>query len=435
MPPSVMNLSDRLEAFLAAESVSLIRLVKTEAERLDLPLYIVGGSVRDLMLGRQTRDFDFTVEGDARKLAESILRKYGGRVVFHTRFGTATWTLGESTFKHLHVPMLGSSSFPPFLDLSTARSETYSQPGVLPTVKRSTIDDDLHRRDFSINAMALRLDGKYYGELVDPLNGQADLERGLIRILHRNSFMDDPTRMLRAVRYADRYGFEIEPGTVSRIDEDAKNVLARLSGERLRHEFDLIFEERTPGAMLNRLAELDLLTPIHPSLKFTNPDLQSIEKPSSEFGEFIIPDSLSFRQSLGWTLWLMPLSVSEIDEISTRLDFPIALIKSARAASSLLRELPSLTTWRPSQWTFYLDELPALAVYAVYLAKKEQALREYLVDWRNIRPTITGNDLKQRGLEPGPRYAEILRQIRTAWLDGEVKSEEDESKLLDKLGM
>jgi tRNA nucleotidyltransferase (CCA-adding enzyme) len=154
-----MNLSDRLEAFLTAESMALIRLVKTEAERLDLPLYIVGGSVRDLMLGRVTRDFDFTVEGDAAKLAESILRKYAGRVVFHTRFGTATWTLDQTTFKRLHVPMLGSSDFPPFLDLISARSETYSQPGALPTVKRSTIDADLRRRDFTINALALRLDG------------------------------------------------------------------------------------------------------------------------------------------------------------------------------------------------------------------------------------------------------------------------------------
>jgi tRNA nucleotidyltransferase (CCA-adding enzyme) len=428
-----MNLSDRLEAFLTAESMALIRLVKTEAERLDLPLYIVGGSVRDLMLGRVTRDFDFTVEGDAAKLAESILRKYAGRVVFHTRFGTATWTLDQTTFKRLHVPMLGSSDFPPFLDLISARSETYSQPGALPTVKRSTIDADLRRRDFTINALALRLDGKYYGEVVDPLNGQADLERGLIRILHNRSFIDDPTRMLRAVRYAGRYGFEIVPETLSQIDDDAKNVLARLSGERLRHEFDLIFEEPNPGGMLNRLAELDLLTPIHPSLKVINPELPSLEKPSPEFGEFIIPDSLSFRQTLGWTLWLMPLSGPDIDEISRRLDFPIALIKSARAASVLLGKLPSTINWKPSQWTFYLDELPALAVYAVHLVKGEQSLREYLVGWRNVKPTITGNDLKQRGLEPGPRYAEILRQLRAAWLDGEVKSERDEEMLLDKI--
>ena len=119
-----MNLSKKLEQFLTPEALALIRLIRTDAERLDLPLYLVGGSVRDLLLGRAINDFDLTVEGDAAKLAESILRKYAGRVVFHSRFGTATWTLDEITFKRLDVPMLGASSFPPFLDFISARAET-----------------------------------------------------------------------------------------------------------------------------------------------------------------------------------------------------------------------------------------------------------------------------------------------------------------------
>ncbi len=116
-----------------------------------------------------------------------------------------------------------------------------------------------------------------------------------------------------------------------------------------------------------------------------------------------------------------------------RLDFPALLTRSARAASLLLKELSSFTKWRPSQWTFYLEEIPSIAVYAVYLMRKEPALREYLVSWRNIKPTITGTDLKERGLEPGPRYAEILRQLRAAWLDGEIKNKKEEKILLDKL--
>ncbi len=241
-----MNLSDRLELFLTSESLELIRLIRTEAERLDFPLYIVGGSVRDLLLGRAVNDFDLTVEGDAAQLAEIVLRKYAGKVVFHARFGTATWTLDETTYRRLNVPMVGPADFPSFLDFISARSETYSEPGVLPTVKRSTIDDDLRRRDFSINAMALRLDGQYWGQLHDPLGGQADLELGRIRVLHKRSFIDDPTRMLRAVRYAGRYDFEIEPETLSLINNEARQVLSRLSGERLRHEFDLMFEEFKP---------------------------------------------------------------------------------------------------------------------------------------------------------------------------------------------
>ena len=428
-----MNLSEQLESFLTSESMAVVRLVKAEAERLGLPLYIVGGSVRDLLLGRLIKDLDFTVEGEAALLAEALLRKYAGRVVFHQRFGTATWTPDESTFKRVNMPLPGPSEFPPFLDLISARSETYSQPGALPAVQRSTIDDDLRRRDFSINAMALRLDGQYYGELVDPLGGQADVDRGLIRILHDRSFIDDPTRMLRAVRYAGRYEFEIEPKTLGLIDDEAKAALSGLSGERLRHEFDLLFEEKNRAAMLNRLAGLDLLRPIHPSLQFTSPLLPLPDEVPSELGSFARPESLSFKQTLGWILWLMPLPVSDIEEISKRLDFPAPLAAAARAASNLFADLSSFRGWKPSQWTFHLDDLPALAVYAVFLVTKNENLREYLLTWRNIKPTINGNHLKQRGLEPGPRFAEILRRLRSAWLDGEVKNSEEERKFLDIL--
>jgi tRNA nucleotidyltransferase (CCA-adding enzyme) len=428
-----MKVSDRLESALTPESLALVRLLKAEAERLDLPIYLVGGSIRDLLLGRAINDFDLTVEGEAARLAEVILRKFAGKVIFHSRFSTATWTLDETTFRRLNVPMLGASSFPPFLDIISARSETYSKPGVLPAVKRSTIDDDLRRRDFTINAMAVRLDGRFWGQLHDPLGGQADLENKRIRILHPRSFEDDPTRMMRAVRYAGRYGFEIEAETLSLINDEAREVLSRLSGERLRHELDLVFEEMHPSEMLHRLAELELLKPIHESLAHANFQLPFLEILSSEFGEFTIPDIMTFRRTLGWVLWLMPLSAFDIDMIAKRLDFPALLTKSARAASSLLTELPLLMTYKPSQWTFYLEELPAIAVYAVYLTRKEPALREYLVNWRKVKPTITGDQLMERGLVPGPRYAEILRQLRAAWLDGEVKNEKEEKSLLDTL--
>jgi tRNA nucleotidyltransferase (CCA-adding enzyme) len=428
-----MNLSERLDTFLTPQSQALVRLVRTEAERLDLPLYIVGGSVRDLMLGRAIKDIDFTVEGDALKLAEAILRKYAGKVVFHSRFGTATWTLDETTFKRLNVPLLGASAFPPFLDLISARSETYSQPGALPSVKRSTIDDDLRRRDFTINAMAVRLDGRYYGQLYDPLDGRADLARGAIRVLHDGSFVDDPTRMVRAVRYAERYGFQLDPGTLNLINEEARKALSGLSGERLRHEFDMIFEEEDPSVMLHRLAELDLLNPINPVLHHADFELPFIDILPAEFGGNTIPNIQSFKQTLGWVLWLMPLSAFDIDVLSRRLDFPALLTKSVQAASALLNKLPAMVGWKPSQWTFYLEELPSISVYAVYLKRMEPALRDYLVIWRKVKSTLNGNDLKQRGLLPGPRYADILRQLRAAWLDGEVQNREEEIRLLEKL--
>lgn len=428
-----MNLSERLDSFLTPESLALVRLIKAEAERLDLPLYLVGGSVRDLLLGRMIQDFDLTVEGDAAKLAEAVLRRYAGKVVFHSRFGTATWSLDAVTFKRLNIPLLGPSGFPKFLDFVSARSETYSGPGALPTIQRSTIDDDLRRRDFTINAMAIRLDGMHYGKLYDPLAGQTDLEHKRIRILHARSFIEDPTRLFRAVRYAGRYGFQIEPETIRLMNDEARQVLARLSGERLRHEFDLIFEESDPSALLRRLADLDLLKPIDLSLQSTNFQLPYLEVLPSEFGEFTIPGILTFKRTLGWILWLMPLSAFDIDTIAQRLDFPALLANSARAASMLLKDLPSSIGWRPSQWTFFLEEIPSIAVYAVYLMRKEPALQEYLMHWRNIKPRTNGNDLKERGLEPGPRYAEILRQLRAAWLDGEVHNKAEEQELLEKI--
>jgi tRNA nucleotidyltransferase (CCA-adding enzyme) len=194
-----------------------------------------------------------------------------------------------------------------------------------------------------------------------------------------------------------------------------------------------MFEEANPSELLHRLAELNLLNPVYPSLMHANFQLPYLDILSAEFGEFTIPDIMTFKRTLGWILWLMPLSEFDIDNISKRLDFPALLTKSARAASSLLKKLHSMVNWSPSQWTFYLDEIPSIAIYAVYLMRKESALRDYLVHWRNIKPTITGDNLKERGLTPGPRYAEILRQLRAGWLDGSVKNEQEEQLLLNKL--
>ena len=156
-----------------------------------LPLYIVGGSVRDLVLGHRLNDFDLTLEGNAIALARSLASKHGGTITAHIKFGTANWLLPD----HLKIDH-------PTLDLVSARSETYKHPVALPTVKLGSIADDLRRRDFTINAMAIRLDGSHFGELRDDLNGMEDLQNGIIRILYPRSFIDDPTRMYRAVRYA-----------------------------------------------------------------------------------------------------------------------------------------------------------------------------------------------------------------------------------------
>ncbi|MCB1602931.1 MAG: CCA tRNA nucleotidyltransferase, partial [Xanthomonadales bacterium] len=186
---------------------------------LNMPCYLVGGFVRDLLLKQPVNDFDFVVEGDAIKLGKQLVKTFGGKLTPHFKFHTAIWHL-PSTF----------NLQPATLDLITARKEMYEKPGALPTVTPSNIEDDLRRRDFTINAMAVRLDGEGFGEVLDPLDGQADLERGVIRVLHPNSFMDDPTRIFRAIRYEGRYSFTLEPSTLEGINLEALKVLSSLSG-------------------------------------------------------------------------------------------------------------------------------------------------------------------------------------------------------------
>jgi len=429
------NLSGFMKDSLDASRLEILHLLAYQASMLRIPLFLVGGVVRDILLRRRVHDFDLVMEGNSAEFAEYIVRKFGGKIHIHSKFGTATWVPNESTFRRLNVPAFQNTISPLAFDLVSARSETYEYPGALPTVKRAKIDDDLRRRDFTINAIALRLDADYFGDLYDPMGGELDLAAGLIRVLHDKSFVDDPTRMFRAVRYAGRYGFEIPPETLHLMNDEAYVVLSQLSGERLRHEFDLIFEEENRITMLEQLKASGLLRRVHPALQAADsqPLTPSMDKPGDEFGEFIIPDLLSLKQTLGWVLYLLNLTEHDVEVVSRRLAFPALLIKAARGASVLYRNNPSFKVWPPSEWTFYLDEFPALAVYAVWLVTSQPALKEYLTTWRQIKPYTTGYTLQQRGLPPSPKFREILTRLRAAWLDEEVKTEEEEEMMLKGL--
>jgi tRNA nucleotidyltransferase (CCA-adding enzyme) len=425
--PYGANLAVRLEAALPEARHKLIRGVAEQAVKLNMAVYVVGGFVRDLILERPSLDFDIVVEGDAIELGRALVKQNGGRFTSHTRFGTAKWFLAGSSF--------ADTDLPEFLDLISARTEFYEHPTALPTVARGSIKLDLHRRDFTINTLALRLDGHHYGDLHDYWGGLADLERGLVRVLHSLSFVDDPTRMLRAVRFEQRFGFEIEQRTRELMDA-AHPLLARLSGERIRHELDLMLDEPPAAAMLDRLDALGLLKAIHPVLPWTR-DLRAIiesglEAPApSTFG--LEPD----RRSLGVLLWLLSLSVEEIESVAGRLRFPATLTKTLLHASRLWQVLPSLAVKKPSQWTSALEDIPLLAIYAVYLRSTNPAisrgLADYLSKWRHVQPVTDGHMLRQRGLPPGPVYQKILGRLRSAWLDGEVTTTEEERQLLEEL--
>lgn len=423
------NYSGALERSLDETRQTVLRLVREEATQRGLPLYIVGGSVRDLLLGRRLNDFDLTVEGDATELARSLASKHGGEVAVHKKFGTAKWFLPPHlTPEHL-TPDISTPdiSTPDTLDLISARSETYKHPAALPTVKPGSLTDDLRRRDFTINALAIRLDGAHFGELRDDLTGLDDLQKKLIRALHPGSFIDDPTRMYRAVRYAGRYEFRIAEDTLALIP-GARTLVEKLSAQRIRHELDLILDEPNAVSMLRRLDELDLLAPIHPLLAtFSQSKLVALKS----------DDPALQNRNSRWVLWLMHLTEQEIEILNERLHFTADLLKILRSASLLNANLTATLGRKPSQVVEMLEgySIKALEVLssAVQDEQIKKLLTKYLSDWWHIRPKTTGHDLKKLGIPPGPKYTEILRRLRAAWLDGEVKTGEEEKKLLASL--
>jgi tRNA nucleotidyltransferase (CCA-adding enzyme) len=408
-----VNLAASLKKSLDSALLDLLRRVADESSALGFPIYLVGGSVRDLMLSRPIVDLDLALEGDAIKLARALVKKYGGEFTPHDKFFTATWELA--------TPVSNLQS----LDLASARRETYPHPGALPTVTKSTLDDDLRRRDFTINAMAIRLDGDHFGELHDPMHGQADLGNKLIRVLHPNSFVDDPTRIFRAVRYATRLGFEIEPETLKLVNDESLKVLSKLSGERLRHEFDMIFSEIEYATMFMRLTGLKVLSAIEaPNLNMTYSNLVDSE-PEESLGVEID------RVALGYLLWLVNSTSTTIQNLSQKLAFTAELSDVLVSASTLKQILPELRNAKPSTWTFTIEKMPLASIYGVYLLTNEKPLLDFLSTWRHIKPVTTGDDLKARGLEPGPKFKQILTRLRAAWLDGEVKNVEEETRLIN----
>jgi tRNA nucleotidyltransferase (CCA-adding enzyme) len=413
------NFAELLNASLGENRSHLLQLVVEEATRRDLPLYLVGGVVRDLVLGRPLNDFDLTVEGDAIALARALAAKHGGGVTAHTKFGTAKWFLPKNL-----APVTEPHDT---LDLISARSETYKHPAALPTVVSGRIEDDLRRRDFTINAMAIRLDGSHFGELRDDLHSMDDLQKGVIRVLHPGSFLDDPTRMYRAVRYEGRYDFKMADDTLALIPE-ARPMVENLSPQRIRHELDLILDEPNAVPILKRLDELDLLSVIHPALgNFNQSNLATVK----------VDEPVLQNRNSRWLLWLMHLTDQEIEFINERLHFTAELLKMLRSAALLEANLPALVGLKPSEVALLLEgySIKVLEVFSSALPDKEQKeiLNKYLSEWWGVKSKTTGHDLKKRGIPPGPKYNEILRRLRAAWLDGEVKTEEEEKKLLDTI--
>ncbi len=442
--PAREEVAQKLAEAVPPARLALLRMLASEADKINLPIFVVGGFVRDVLLDRASLDFDIVVEGDAIFFANRLAERFGGRVLPHHRFSTAKWDIAAIRETMLEaLPLAGGDPLllPENLDLITARTEFYEQPAALPTVESSSIKMDLHRRDFTINTLALRLDGEHYGTIYDYWGGLSDLHKGHIRVLHALSFVDDATRLLRAVRFEQRFGFQIEPRTLALMAESLP-LLNQLTGARLRHEINQILAEAKASHMLDRLAELGILSAIHPELtwdaacgrKLQDLDTDQIDPMWDLPGK---SDHLNLRQTLSYLIWLGRLPEKNLIAIASRLRFKSALRKLLVAASKLSIKLPELVGALPSAVVHALDGVPRLALYAVYLVHSQEDIRElllsYVREWASVKPGITGDDLREMGLRPSPDYGRILSALRDAWLDGDIKTPQEEQAYLEKL--
>ncbi len=443
--PNREGVAEMLAKAVPPARLALLHALAEEADKINLPIFVVGGFVRDLLLNRPSLDFDIVVEGDAIFFANRLSERFGGRVVTHNQFGTARWE--TDAIREDLLAMLGLSAetdsalFPDSLDLITARTEFYEQPAALPTVESSSIKMDLHRRDFTINTLALRLDGDHYGQIYDYWGGLSDLHKGHIRVLHALSFVDDATRLLRAVRFEQRFGFEIEPRTLGLMEESLP-LLDKLTGARIRHEINLILAEPDAPQMLARLAELGILAAIHPDLPWNETIREDLAR--LEVGQIDpvwgLPerfDHQGLKQTLATLIWLGQLPQSTIHSIASRLRFKADLKKLLVAASKLNHALPELGHALPSRVVHLCENTPRLAIYAAHLVQQDENVREllwlYASQWAAIQSVITGDDLRAVGLKPSPTFGRILTALRDAWLDGVIHTEQEEKALADKL--
>ncbi len=398
-------------------------------DSLGMAVYLVGGFIRDLLIGIDNLDMDVTVEGDAIFFAERFVALYGGRVRSHKKFGTAVLILPDDRK----------------IDVASTRLEYYDSPGVLPTVERASLRHDLYRRDFTINTLAISINGNCFGQLTDHFGGQQDIQERVVRVLHNLSFVEDPTRVFRAIRFEQRLGFHIAPHTENLMQSAVRmNLLEKLGGERLRSELVQIMREKEPIAAITRMASFGLLTYIHPSLKLVS----ATERVLRETGQVMAWLRLLYLKERcePWQVYLLALcdalSSQEFHDVSVRLAIPgrlaLRLCSQRHLVFSTLnavkRRLKQPVEVQNSQIHSWFSGLSLeMLSYLAARASSEQVRRFvslYLTRLRTIAPILNGEDLRELGLEPGPQFRRMKNRLLQARLDGEVNSRDEEVVLV-----
>ena len=385
----------------------MFRLLADLAQEAEVSIYLVGGPVRDALLGSPVADLDFSVEGDAVAIAKRFAGETGGKITAHPQFGTATVVADGRR-----------------VDLVTARREEYPEPGSLPRVTAGSIENDLARRDFTVNAMALRVWPAGDG-ILDPMSGLDDLKSGLVRVLHPQSFVDDPTRMFRAVRYEQRFGFRIDDGTLQLMASAvASGIMDSVSGDRWLHEMERVLDEAEPGRVLLRASELGLLSGLHRSLA----DDAGIRAMAECDDGRLAPDE--------WLAALFsPLSEADGCAVIQRLRLSGRWAMVARDTIEL-REKETAVRESAGQPSGLYRILRSFAPQAIAARAKltgdpfvRRALLSYLNELRFVRPSLTGDDLLEMGAAQGPLVGEILARLHCARLDGALSDTVEERAL------
>ena len=406
--------ADSFAACLEEGQRRAFEAVRRLALEMGVAVYLVGGPVRDALLGAPVLDLDFAVEGDAPALARQLSAGLNGRVTIHERFGTAT------------VSAQGIRA-----DLVTARRESYPSPGRLPLVTPGSINDDLARRDFSVNAMALPLSANG-GSLLDPLGGFGDLKAGVIRTLHWRSFVDDPTRMMRAVRYEQRFGFTIHKSTLDDMSEAVSaGHMDVVSGDRWRHELERILDEDDPVAPLQRAVQLGLMEGIHPAFgKLLMDEDSGLRKVAS-----LASSEDKTESDVCFAVLFSTLSGADAEGVIHRLRLPERQAALARDTIELRESEAQIraASGRPSELVRALAGVDPAAVSAWAELSSDKvvanALRQYVSDLRFVKPELSGTELLQMGAVEGPEVGQVLGRLRDARLDGTVVSKEEEVSL------
>jgi tRNA nucleotidyltransferase (CCA-adding enzyme) len=419
------DLSGPMDARLSPGIKTLFVDLGQTADAMGCTLYVVGGWPRDLLLNRPNFDVDVVVEGDGMAFAEAFVSKKGGRVVSHEQFQTAMIVLEDGCK----------------VDVASARRERYERPGALPTVQSSGIAQDLCRRDFTINSMAIQLNTAGYGRLVDLFGGRRDLEQKTVRVLHERSFVEDPTRIMRAVRFEQRFGFRMERTTeqlLRRAVED--RMLERVSSERIREELILLLREEHPFKPLLRLDELGVLRALHPGLRIDGDrkDLfVRIGEALSWFGQRH-PDDVVDRWMLFFLGLADALGVEEKSAFAEKLKMHRKVRELVREIGSFVEVVASLTEARipPSRIYRLLKPMKTESVLLLMARTTDALVKQrivlYLDRLRDASIELSGRDLVHMGIPEGPIFRTILEGVLEAKIDGRVHSKAEERILAGK---